>query len=61
MSFEPVVLFFLLGVAAGLLLEIPALVIGASLGVTFPFNLFVGIPLYYWMVQTAHRIVGGGS
>jgi hypothetical protein len=39
----------------------PALSIGASLGVTFPFNLFVGIPLYYWMAQTAHRIVGGGS
>lgn len=27
----------------------PALSIGASLGVTFPFNIFVGIPIYYWM------------
>ena len=27
----------------------PALSIGASLGVTFPFNIFVGIPLYLWM------------
>ncbi len=27
----------------------PALSIGASLGVTFPFNIFIGIPIYYWM------------
>ncbi len=27
----------------------PALSIGAALGVTFPFNIFVGIPIYYWM------------
>lgn len=33
----------------------PGLSIGASLGVTFPFNLFVGIPVYYWMAQTLHR------
>lgn len=26
----------------------PALSIGAALGVTFPFNIFVGIPIYYW-------------
>ena len=32
----------------------PALSIGASLGVTFPFNLFVGIPLYHWMAERAH-------
>jgi hypothetical protein len=30
----------------------PALSIGASLGVTFPFNLFLGIPIYLWMAQT---------
>jgi hypothetical protein len=36
----------------------PALSIGASLGVTFPFNLFVGIPVYYWMAETIHRIGG---
>ncbi|MCX7945941.1 MAG: sodium-dependent bicarbonate transport family permease [Hydrogenophilus sp.] len=29
----------------------PALSIGASLGVTFPFNLFVGIPFYSWLAQ----------
>lgn len=29
----------------------PALSIGASLGVTFPFNIVLGIPLYYWLVQ----------
>jgi hypothetical protein len=34
----------------------PALSIGASLGVTFPFNLFVGIPVYYWMARTIHGI-----
>lgn len=34
----------------------PALSIGASLGVTFPFNIFIGIPVYYWMAQYAHGI-----
>ncbi len=34
----------------------PALSIGASLGVTFPFNIFVGIPVYYWMAQYAHGV-----
>lgn len=29
----------------------PALSIGTSLGVTFPFNIFVGVPLYFWMSQ----------
>lgn len=29
----------------------PTLSIGASLGVTFPFNLFVGIPLYFELVK----------
>ena len=36
----------------------PGLSIGAALGVTFPFNLFVGIPVYYWMAQTIHRLGG---
>ena len=35
----------------------PALSIGASLGVTFPFNIFVGIPIYYWMAT--HVITSG--
>ncbi len=30
----------------------PALSIGASLGVTFPFNIFVGIPLYHWAAKS---------
>jgi hypothetical protein len=34
----------------------PALSIGASLGATFPFNIFLGIPLYWWM---AERIYSG--
>jgi len=29
----------------------PALSIGASLGITFPFNLVVGIPTYYWLAN----------
>lgn len=36
----------------------PALSIGASLGITFPFNLLLGIPLYYWMATTIYRIGG---
>ena len=32
----------------------PALSIGAALGVTFPFNIFVGIPIYYWMANFIH-------
>jgi len=36
----------------------PALSIGASLGVTFPFNIFIGIPVYHWMAETIHRIGG---
>ncbi|MFZ5484727.1 MAG: sodium-dependent bicarbonate transport family permease [Pseudomonadota bacterium] len=32
----------------------PGLSISAALGVTFPFNLFVGIPVYYWMAQTLY-------
>jgi len=31
----------------------PALSIGAALGITFPFNLLVGIPLYHWLAQQA--------
>lgn len=33
----------------------PALSIGAALGITFPFNLVVGIPLYYWLAQYLHQ------
>ena len=29
----------------------PALSIGASLGITFPFNIFLGIPLYHWVAK----------
>ena len=36
----------------------PALYLTASLGITFPFNVIVGIPLYYWASQLAHRLVG---
>jgi len=34
----------------------PALSIGAALGITFPFNIFVGIPVYFWMAQFIHGL-----
>lgn len=36
----------------------PALSIGASLGITFPFNLIVGIPLYHRLAQALHPTGG---
>lgn len=36
----------------------PALSIGASLGVTFPFNIFVGVPLYFWMAELLYSMGG---
>jgi hypothetical protein len=36
----------------------PALSIGAALGVTFPFNIFAGIPIYHWLAQQMHRLGG---
>ena len=36
----------------------PALSIGAALGITFPFNLVVGIPLYYRLAQALQPIGG---
>jgi hypothetical protein len=35
----------------------PGLSLAMSLGVTFPFNMLLGIPIYAWMVRT---LVGGG-
>ncbi|MGQ9686451.1 MAG: sodium-dependent bicarbonate transport family permease [Thiobacillaceae bacterium] len=32
----------------------PALSIGASLGMTFPFNIILGLPIYLWMARTIH-------
>ena len=37
----------------------PTLSLGASLGVTFPFNVLVGIPIYYALAVWAHTFVGG--
>jgi hypothetical protein len=34
----------------------PALSIGAALGITFPFNLLVGIPLYHRLAQQFHPV-----
>lgn len=36
----------------------PALSIGAALGVTFPFNLILGIPLYYQAARQIHQAAG---
>jgi hypothetical protein len=36
----------------------PSLSLTASLGVTFPFNIFVGIPLYYSLAEWLHRAGG---
>ncbi len=36
----------------------PALSLTASLGVTFPFNIFVGIPLYFALASWLHRGMG---
>lgn len=38
----------------------PALSLAASLGVTFPFNVVFGIPLYHWLTRHAYAIFGGG-
>ena len=29
----------------------PSFYLTLSLGITFPFNVLIGIPLYYWFVQ----------
>lgn len=38
----------------------PALSLAASLGITFPFNVVLGIPLYHWLTSHAYAIFGGG-
>lgn len=35
----------------------PALSIGAALGITFPFNLVIGIPTYYWLASRLEGVV----
>lgn len=37
----------------------PSLSLGASLGITFPFNVLVGIPIYHGFAESAHRMFGG--
>ncbi len=37
----------------------PTLSLTASLGITFPFNVLIGIPLYYQLAATTHRVLGG--
>ncbi len=37
----------------------PALSLTAALGVTFPFNILVGIPLYLFFAAKAHAFLGG--
>ncbi|MBS3743215.1 MAG: sodium-dependent bicarbonate transport family permease [Wenzhouxiangellaceae bacterium] len=38
----------------------PTLSLTASLGVTFPFNVLVGIPLYWRLAEFLHALPGGG-
>jgi len=38
----------------------PTLSLTASLGVTFPFNVLVGIPLYWRLAEVLHALPGGG-
>jgi hypothetical protein len=37
----------------------PTLSLTASLGITFPFNILLGIPLYYYFAKQAHLFLGG--
>ena len=37
----------------------PTLSLTASLGITFPFNVLVGIPLYHALAERAHTVLGG--
>lgn len=37
----------------------PTLSLAASLGVTFPFNVLIGIPLYYDLAKRVHVLFGG--
>lgn len=39
----------------------PGLSLAASLGVTFPFNVLVGIPLYYALATHARALLGGAA
>lgn len=36
----------------------PGIYLTASLGITFPFNLIAGIPLYYWYAETLGGVIG---
>lgn len=37
----------------------PTLSLTASLGITFPFNVLVGIPIYHVVAEKAHTLLGG--
>jgi Predicted permease len=37
----------------------PGLTLTSSLGITFPFNLIVGIPLYWLMADSLSSMIGG--
>lgn len=34
----------------------PTLYLTAALGITFPFNVILGVPIYHWMAGTVHRM-----
>jgi hypothetical protein len=35
----------------------PGIYLTASLGITFPFNLILGIPAYYWLAQSLEGVL----
>jgi len=39
----------------------PGIYLTASLGITFPFNLIVGIPVYYWLSQSLEGVLSWNS
>jgi hypothetical protein len=57
------VISFYIAVPAAMRISVPAanptLSLAASLGVTFPFNVLVGIPLYHAMATQAFALTGG--
>jgi len=52
-----------IAVPAAMRISVPeanqTLSLSASLGITFPFNILLGIPLYHWFAEQVHRFLGG--
>jgi hypothetical protein len=35
----------------------PSIYLTSSLAITFPFNLVIGLPIYFWMAQAWRRLL----